>query len=60
MEVKDGAFHLPPFVFVVRSVLGSGAWRFQRDLGGMKSPILGPGFGIGQVGTDCTQVCAGL
>ncbi|CAI9623552.1 unnamed protein product, partial [Staurois parvus] len=34
-------FSLSPF-------LGSGAWRFQRDLGGMKSPILGPGFGNGQ------------
>ncbi|CAI9577301.1 unnamed protein product [Staurois parvus] len=31
------AFHFPPLF--VRSVLGSGAWRFQRDLGGMKSPI---------------------
>ncbi|CAI9580047.1 unnamed protein product, partial [Staurois parvus] len=51
------AFHLPPLF--VRSVLGSGAWRFQRDLGGMKSPILGPGFGIGQE-TDCTGVCRPL
>ncbi|CAI9542916.1 unnamed protein product, partial [Staurois parvus] len=40
------AFHLPPLF--ARSVLGAGAWRFQRDLGGMKSPILGPGFGNGQ------------
>ncbi|CAI9581201.1 unnamed protein product, partial [Staurois parvus] len=48
------AFHFPPLF--VRSVLGSGAWRFQRDLGGMKSPILGPGFGNGQE-TDCTGVC---
>ncbi|CAI9565695.1 unnamed protein product, partial [Staurois parvus] len=47
------AFHLPPLF--VRSVLGSGAWRFQRDLGGMKSPILGPGFGNGHY-TDCTGV----
>ncbi|CAI9548230.1 unnamed protein product, partial [Staurois parvus] len=51
------AFHFPPSF--VRSVLGSGAWRFQRDLGGMKSPILGPGFGIGQE-TDCTGVCRPL
>ncbi|CAI9533977.1 unnamed protein product, partial [Staurois parvus] len=51
------AFHFPPLF--VRSVLGSGAWRFQRDLGGMKSPILGPGFGIGQE-TDCTGVCRPL
>ncbi|CAI9561636.1 unnamed protein product, partial [Staurois parvus] len=48
------AFHFPPLF--VRSVLGSGAWRFQRDLGGMKSPILAPGFGNGQE-TDCTGVC---
>ncbi|CAI9558397.1 unnamed protein product, partial [Staurois parvus] len=48
------AFHFPPLF--VRSILGSGAWRFQRDLGGMKSPILGPGFGNGQ-DTDCTGVC---
>ncbi|CAI9619717.1 unnamed protein product, partial [Staurois parvus] len=40
----------------IESVLGSGVWRFQRDLGGMKSPILGPGFGNGQ-DTDCTGVC---
>ncbi|CAI9553836.1 unnamed protein product, partial [Staurois parvus] len=51
------AFHFPPLF--VRSVLGSGAWRFQRDLGGMKSPILGPGFGNGQE-TDCTGVCRPL
>ncbi|CAI9608716.1 unnamed protein product, partial [Staurois parvus] len=43
-----------PHLFL-KSVLGSGAWRFQRDLGGMKSPILGPGFGNGQ-DTDCTGV----
>ncbi|CAI9573304.1 unnamed protein product, partial [Staurois parvus] len=43
-----------PHLFI-KSVLGSGAWRFQRDLGGMKSPILGPGFGNGQ-DTDCTGV----
>ncbi|CAI9571591.1 unnamed protein product, partial [Staurois parvus] len=51
------AFHLPPLF--VRSVLGAGAWRFQRDLGGMKSPILGPCFGNGQE-TDCTGVCRPL
>ncbi|CAI9575282.1 unnamed protein product, partial [Staurois parvus] len=39
----------------VRSILGPGAWRFQSDLGGMKSPILGPGFGNGQ-DTDCSGV----
>ncbi|CAI9580567.1 unnamed protein product, partial [Staurois parvus] len=49
------AFHFPPLF--VRSVLGSGAWRFQRDLGGMKSPILGPGFWNGQE-ADCTGVCS--
>ncbi|CAI9552677.1 unnamed protein product, partial [Staurois parvus] len=48
------AFHFPPLF--VRSIVGSGAWRFQGDLGGMKSPILGPGFGNGQ-DTDCTGVC---
>ncbi|CAI9603016.1 unnamed protein product, partial [Staurois parvus] len=48
------AFHFPHLF--VRSILGPGAWRFQRDLGGMKSPILGPGFGNGQ-DTDCTGVC---
>ncbi|CAI9559127.1 unnamed protein product, partial [Staurois parvus] len=53
---RKAAFHFPLFV---RSVLGSGAWRFQRDLGGMKSPILGPGFGNGQE-TDCTGVCRPL
>ncbi|CAI9601846.1 unnamed protein product, partial [Staurois parvus] len=39
-------FHFPHLF--VRSILGPGAWRFQSDLGGMKSPILGPGFGNGQ------------
>ncbi|CAI9608411.1 unnamed protein product, partial [Staurois parvus] len=48
------AFHFPPLF--VRSILGPGAWRFQSDLGGMKSPILGPGFGNGQ-DTDCSGVC---
>ncbi|CAI9552704.1 unnamed protein product, partial [Staurois parvus] len=39
-------FHFPHLF--VRSILGPGAWRFQSYLGGMKSPILGPGFGNGQ------------
>ncbi|CAI9542641.1 unnamed protein product [Staurois parvus] len=43
-------FHFPHLF--VRSILGPGAWRFQSNLGGMKSPILGPGFGNGQ-NTDC-------
>ncbi|CAI9592517.1 unnamed protein product, partial [Staurois parvus] len=47
------AFHFPHLF--VRSILGPGAWRFQSDLGGMKSPILGPGFGNGQ-DTDCSGV----
>ncbi|CAI9574210.1 unnamed protein product, partial [Staurois parvus] len=47
------AFRFPRLF--IKSVLGSGAWRFQRDLGGMKSPILGPGFGNGHY-TDCTGV----
>ncbi|CAI9621880.1 unnamed protein product, partial [Staurois parvus] len=54
---RKAAFHFP--LLFVRSILGSGAWRFQRDLGGMKSPILGPGVGIGQE-TDCTGVCRPL
>ncbi|CAI9550503.1 unnamed protein product [Staurois parvus] len=53
---ESGFFSTFPPLFVRSVVLGSGAWRFQRDLGGMKSPILGPGFGIGQE-TDCTGVC---
>ncbi|CAI9550420.1 unnamed protein product, partial [Staurois parvus] len=40
------AFHFP-HVFV-KSILGPRAWTFQSDLGGMKSPILGPGIGNGQ------------
>ncbi|CAI9605383.1 unnamed protein product, partial [Staurois parvus] len=44
-----------PHIFI-KSVLGSGAWRFQRDLGGMKSPIRGPCFENPQH-TDCTGVC---
>ncbi|CAI9565468.1 unnamed protein product, partial [Staurois parvus] len=47
-------FHFPHLF--VRSTLAPGAWRFQSDLGGMKSPIMGPGFGNGQE-TDCTGVC---
>ncbi|CAI9596189.1 unnamed protein product, partial [Staurois parvus] len=46
-------FHFPHLF--VRFILGPGAWRFQSDLGGMKSPILGPGFGNGQ-DTDCSGV----
>ncbi|CAI9544898.1 unnamed protein product [Staurois parvus] len=44
-----------PHIFI-KSVLGSGAWRFQRDLGGMKSPIQGPCFKNPQH-TDFTGVC---
>ncbi|CAI9572585.1 unnamed protein product, partial [Staurois parvus] len=51
------AFHFP-HVFV-KSILGPGAWRFQSDLGGMKSPILGPGFGDGQE-TDWSGVYGSL
>ncbi|CAI9597977.1 unnamed protein product, partial [Staurois parvus] len=51
------AFHFPPLF--VRSILGPGAWRFQSDLAGMKSPILGPGFGNGQ-DTDCSGVQGNL
>ncbi|CAI9544736.1 unnamed protein product, partial [Staurois parvus] len=48
------AFQFPHLL--IKSVLGSGAWRFQRDLGGMKSPIRGPCFENPQH-TDCTGVC---
>ncbi|CAI9604394.1 unnamed protein product, partial [Staurois parvus] len=51
---RKAAFHFPHLF--VRSILGPGAWRFQSDLGGMKSPILGPGFGNGQ-DNDCTALC---
>ncbi|CAI9616726.1 unnamed protein product [Staurois parvus] len=51
------AFHFPHLF--VRSILGPGAWRFQSNLGGMKSSILGPGFGNGQ-DTDCSGVHASL
>ncbi|CAI9538271.1 unnamed protein product, partial [Staurois parvus] len=56
VDVLQGklAFRFPHLF--IKSVLRSGAWRFQRDLGGIKSPILGPGFGNGQ-DTDCTGVC---
>ncbi|CAI9609942.1 unnamed protein product, partial [Staurois parvus] len=47
-----------PHLFV-KSILGPAAWRFQSDLGGMNSPILGPGFGNGQE-TDCAGVCGSL
>ncbi|CAI9563268.1 unnamed protein product, partial [Staurois parvus] len=43
-----------PHLFI-KFVLGSGAWRFQRDLGGMKSPIRGPCFENPQH-TECTGV----
>ncbi|CAI9588511.1 unnamed protein product, partial [Staurois parvus] len=51
------AFHFPQLF--VKSILGPGAWIFQSDLGGMKSPILGPGFGNGQ-DTDCSGVHGSL
>ncbi|CAI9538475.1 unnamed protein product, partial [Staurois parvus] len=50
-------FHFPHLF--VRSILGPGAWRFQSDLGRMKSAILGPGFGNGQ-DTDCSGVQGNL
>ncbi|CAI9541097.1 unnamed protein product, partial [Staurois parvus] len=43
-------------LWFVKPVLGPVAWRFLRDLGGMKSPILGPYFGSSQR-ADCTGVC---
>ncbi|CAI9595750.1 unnamed protein product, partial [Staurois parvus] len=57
LKRRKVAFHVPPLF--VRSILGAGAWRFRSDLGGMKSPILGPGVGIGKE-TDCTGVCRPL
>ncbi|CAI9602585.1 unnamed protein product [Staurois parvus] len=46
-----------PFpLWFVKPVLGPVAWRFLRELGGMKSPILGPYFGSSQR-ADCTGVC---
>ncbi|CAI9562596.1 unnamed protein product, partial [Staurois parvus] len=50
-------FHFPHLF--VKSILGPGAWRSQSDLGGMKSPILGPSFGNGQE-TDWSGVCESL
>ncbi|CAI9561528.1 unnamed protein product [Staurois parvus] len=46
-------------LWFVKPVLGPVAWRFLRDLGGMKSPILGPYFGSSQH-ADCTGVCRPL
>ncbi|CAI9590526.1 unnamed protein product [Staurois parvus] len=43
-------------LWFVKPVLGPVAWRFLRDLGGMKSPILGPYFESSQR-DDCTGVC---
>ncbi|CAI9564478.1 unnamed protein product, partial [Staurois parvus] len=43
-------------LWFVKPVLGPVAWRFLRDLGGMKSPILGPYFESSQH-DDCTGVC---
>ncbi|CAI9591106.1 unnamed protein product, partial [Staurois parvus] len=43
-------------LWFVKPVLGPVAWRFLSDLGGMKSPILGPCFESSQH-TDCTGVC---
>ncbi|CAI9599037.1 unnamed protein product, partial [Staurois parvus] len=47
-------YQLP--LWFVKPVLGPVAWRFLRDLGGVKSPILGPYFGSSQR-ADCTGVC---
>ncbi|CAI9569475.1 unnamed protein product [Staurois parvus] len=51
------AFYFPHLF--LKSILGPGAWRFQSDLGGMKSLILGPGFGNGQE-TEWSGVCGSL
>ncbi|CAI9534632.1 unnamed protein product, partial [Staurois parvus] len=48
------AYQFP--LWFVKLVLGPVAWRFLRDLGGMKSPILGPYFESSQH-DDCTGVC---
>ncbi|CAI9605921.1 unnamed protein product, partial [Staurois parvus] len=48
------AYQFP--LWFVKPVLGPVAWRFLRDLGGMKSPILGPCFESSQQ-DDCTGVC---
>ncbi|CAI9578827.1 unnamed protein product, partial [Staurois parvus] len=42
--MEESGFSLSSFVCKVHF----GSWRFQSDLGGMKSPILGPGFGNGR------------
>ncbi|CAI9574591.1 unnamed protein product [Staurois parvus] len=44
-------------LWFVKPVLGPVAWRFLRDLGGMKSPILGPYFWESSQCADCTGVC---
>lgn len=38
----NGVFHFPQWL--VKPGLGPEAWRFRRDLGRMKSPILGSSF----------------
>ncbi|CAI9537410.1 unnamed protein product [Staurois parvus] len=43
-------------LWFVKPVLGPVAWRFLRDLGGIKSPVLGPCFESSQR-ADCTGVC---
>ncbi|CAI9603267.1 unnamed protein product, partial [Staurois parvus] len=48
------AYQFP--LWFVKPVLGPVAWRFLRDLGGMKSPNLGPYFESSQH-DDCTGVC---
>ncbi|PIO23247.1 hypothetical protein AB205_0044870, partial [Aquarana catesbeiana] len=48
------AFQFPHYL--ARSILGPGAWGFLKDPGGMKSPVLGPGFGTPRR-TDCSGVC---
>ncbi|CAI9619904.1 unnamed protein product, partial [Staurois parvus] len=57
LRQKKLTFHFPQLF--VKSILGPGAGRFQSDLGGMKSPILGPGFGNGQE-TDWSGVHGSL
>ncbi|CAI9624302.1 unnamed protein product [Staurois parvus] len=46
-------------LWLVKPVLGPVAWRFLRDLGGMKSPILGP-YILRAASVLIAQVCAGL
>ncbi|CAI9533326.1 unnamed protein product, partial [Staurois parvus] len=47
---------------VCKACFGTCSWRFLRDLGGMKSPILGPYFGSSQradgIGV-CRPFCGG-